>query len=279
MHGAPFGLLPPGVQGVAHAACRAPGWRSRRWWWCRRTPPRACRFRKSSALVVPPNGMSRCVWASMPPGITYMPVASMIFSADSGGMPLRTSLMRSSSIRTSAALVSVAVTTVPLRISVRWHASRSQDCTGRPVSTCSMVMQFSTGQTSQQRLQPTHSASSTWGMRSGGVGVPPAARSASSLAIGVTVRRARLAASSDSGRAVAIQVDALVRAVPAGDVAEVAADALIAIDAGDDLVIQVEVLPLGDLGDARGRGNRRVVRKPFSSIQLLRPSIMSSTMR
>ena len=29
--------------------CRAPGWRNRRWWWCRRTPRRACRFRNRRA--------------------------------------------------------------------------------------------------------------------------------------------------------------------------------------------------------------------------------------
>ena len=58
-------------------ACRAPGWRNRRWWWCRRTPPRACRFRNRPLEVVPPNGMSRCVCASMPPGSTYIPAASM----------------------------------------------------------------------------------------------------------------------------------------------------------------------------------------------------------
>ena len=36
---------------------------------------------KSSAEVVPPNGMSRCVCTSMPPGITSLPVASMMRSA------------------------------------------------------------------------------------------------------------------------------------------------------------------------------------------------------
>ena len=36
---------------------------------------------KSSAEVVPPNGMSRWVWTSMPPGSTYFPVASMVRSA------------------------------------------------------------------------------------------------------------------------------------------------------------------------------------------------------
>src|SRR6478736_5523851 len=44
-------------------------------------------------------------------------------------------------------------------------------------------------------------------------------------------------------------MDALVRAVPAGDVAKVAADALVAINLRDDLVVEVEVLPVGDLGN------------------------------
>ena len=41
-----------------------------------------------------------------------------------------------------------------------------------------------------------------------------------------------------------LQVDALVGAVLAGDIAEVAADALLVIDAGDALPVEVEVLPL-----------------------------------
>ena len=36
---------------------------------------------KSSAEVVPPNGMSMWVWTSMPPGRTYLPLASMTLSA------------------------------------------------------------------------------------------------------------------------------------------------------------------------------------------------------
>ena len=36
---------------------------------------------KSSAEVVPPNGMSRCVCTSMPPGITSLPEASTTVSA------------------------------------------------------------------------------------------------------------------------------------------------------------------------------------------------------
>ena len=36
---------------------------------------------KSSVDVVPPNGMSRWVWTSMPPGMTYWPDASIVRSA------------------------------------------------------------------------------------------------------------------------------------------------------------------------------------------------------
>ena len=42
----------------------------------------------------------------------------------------------------------------------------------------------------------------------------------------------------------AIEMNALVRAVPAGGVAELAADAVVFVDARDDLVVEVEVLPL-----------------------------------
>ncbi len=45
-----------------------------------------------------------------------------------------------------------------------------------------------------------------------------------------------------------VEVDALVRAVPASDVAKIAADAGLAIDACHDAIVQVEVLPLGDPG-------------------------------
>src|SRR5829696_8049288 len=36
---------------------------------------------KSSIVTVPPNGMSRCVCGSMQPGSTYLPVASITWSA------------------------------------------------------------------------------------------------------------------------------------------------------------------------------------------------------
>ena len=36
---------------------------------------------KSSADVVPPKGMSRCVCTSMPPGMTSIPEASITLSA------------------------------------------------------------------------------------------------------------------------------------------------------------------------------------------------------
>jgi hypothetical protein len=55
---------------------------------------------KSSAEVVPPNGMSRCVWTSIPPGMTYFPEASIVRSASiESDDPINETF--SSSIRTS----------------------------------------------------------------------------------------------------------------------------------------------------------------------------------
>jgi hypothetical protein len=62
-----------------------------------------------------------------------------------------------------------------------------------------MVMQSSTGHTSQHRLQPTHSCSSTRGIRAGGVLSGAAPFAPSSFGIGVTAIRARLAAVTLSG--------------------------------------------------------------------------------
>src|ERR1035438_2581338 len=46
-------------------------------------------------------------------------------------------------------------------------------------------------------------------------------------------------------------MDALMRAVPTGDVAQVAADAGIAIDARHNLEVEIQVLPLGDFGQGQ----------------------------
>src|SRR5438309_2623901 len=81
---------------------------------------------KSSAENVPPKGMSRWVCASMPPGITYRPDASITVSAPAS-RPRPTAATDSPSTSTSAATVSPAVTTVPPRISVLnavWLGSR-----------------------------------------------------------------------------------------------------------------------------------------------------------
>jgi len=78
---------------------------------------------KSSAENVPPNGMSRWVCTSMPPGMTYFPVASMERSASPANEPVCAGSSRattvSPSMSTSAADDPVAVTTVPPRIRVR----------------------------------------------------------------------------------------------------------------------------------------------------------------
>ncbi len=39
---------------------------------------------KVSEALVPPNGSSMCVWASMPPGMTYLPDASTTASTRTG---------------------------------------------------------------------------------------------------------------------------------------------------------------------------------------------------
>src|SRR2546428_2806100 len=73
---------------------------------------------KSSDDFDPPNGMSMCVCASIPPGRTYFPVASIVLSAAmSSDKPIVE--IFSSSTRTSPLYLSVAVTTVPFLISVR----------------------------------------------------------------------------------------------------------------------------------------------------------------
>src|SRR5688572_24031325 len=65
--------------------------------------------------------MSRCVCASMPPGRMYFPVASIVRSHGPGGAALgpKMAAILSSTIATSAAYVSTAVTTVPPLMSVR----------------------------------------------------------------------------------------------------------------------------------------------------------------
>ncbi len=48
------------------------------------TPPQAAAMvpvSKVSEANVPPKGSSMWVWTSMPPGITYLPVASIVVSA------------------------------------------------------------------------------------------------------------------------------------------------------------------------------------------------------
>src|SRR3954470_4283991 len=71
---------------------------------------------KSSDDVVPPNGISRCVWTSMPPGNRYFPVASIVRSAGIvSDVPMAE--IFSPSTNTSPLYLSVAVTIVPFLMS------------------------------------------------------------------------------------------------------------------------------------------------------------------
>ena len=63
---------------------------------------------------MPPNGIERCVWLSIAPGSTKQPVASITSASTPSNVP--TPATDSPSIRTSAATVSTAFTTVPPRI-------------------------------------------------------------------------------------------------------------------------------------------------------------------
>ena len=76
----------------------------------------------------------------------------------------------------------------------------------------------------------------------------------------------------------AIEMDALVRAIPAGNVAQVAADARLLVDVRHNLVIQIQVLPLGHLGN-REPAEILDRRESLRRIQFSSPSAMSSTMR
>src|SRR5947207_12432392 len=82
---------------------------------------------KVSAENVPPNGISMCVCTSIPPGSTYLPVASMTWSAataaaSSPASPVTalasTAAIFSPATSTSASSVPDAVTTVPPLIRV-----------------------------------------------------------------------------------------------------------------------------------------------------------------
>ena len=92
-----------------------------------------------------------------------------------------------------------------------------------------MVMQFSTGQTLTQRLQPTHSL-------------------VDHLEIALAVL----------GRG-----DRLVRGVLADDVAAAAVDAEVLVDARLGDVVEIEVLPVADIG--HGAADEIAERRSFSS--------------
>src|SRR6201995_4006397 len=97
-------------------------------------PPQAAAWvpvAKSSTENVPPNGISRWVCTSIPPGMTYRPAASRTRSAvparESVCAGSRSAAMVSPSTSTSAGKAPVAMTTVPPRIRVRTGPSLRLD--------------------------------------------------------------------------------------------------------------------------------------------------------
>ena len=88
-----------------------------------------------SEALVPPNGSSMCVWASMPPGMTSLPLASITVSTDaarswpSSWEPgASTAAIVSPSTSTSAVAVPVAFTTVPPVIKIVLMSDPSRWC-------------------------------------------------------------------------------------------------------------------------------------------------------
>ncbi len=86
-------------------------------------PPKAAArvpVSKVSLAKVPPNGSSMWVWTSIPPGMTYLPVASIVSSAVTPSRRFSPIwLIASPSTSTSAVYEPSAVTTVPFEIRVR----------------------------------------------------------------------------------------------------------------------------------------------------------------
>src|ERR1051326_2696678 len=223
-------------------------------------PPKAAArvpVSKSSADVVPPKGMSRCVCTSMPPGSTYMPAASTTV-APSVGMPGRTSLIFSPEIRMSAGVVEVAVTTAPLRMRVSGtgpHLPRFP----RPAR-LDLLHRDAVLYRAHQPAEITSHAFILVDSRNARC----RSRSIRKL-LRVEFRDRRghnsgaAAGLHGSRRRLSVEMNALVGAVPTRHIAQIAADAFIAIDARDDFVIQIQVLPIGDLGQ---RETSKVIHRP-----------------
>ena len=105
---------------------------------------------KVSEAFVPPNGSSIWVWASIPPGITYRPLASTTSStAASRSTPssdepgASTAAIVAPSTSTSAVAVPVALTTVPPLINIVVMPSLPAlvpDSRPEPVEGCSAVL-------------------------------------------------------------------------------------------------------------------------------------------
>src|SRR3984885_1200737 len=203
---------------------------------------------KSSLEVVPPKGMSKCVCASMPPGNSSMPVASSTWWPGSAEMPGRTSLIVPASTSTSAAMVLSADTTVPFLM--RIPIDQIFPSLARQVIFYALHRDAILHRTNQ-RAEITPYAfilihardsrrSALWRdaavqLGNGSDGDSRAARRLKSGWFGMGT----------------VHMNALMRAVPTGDVAQLAADALLLVNARHNLEIQVQMIPVGDLGRAQ----------------------------
>jgi len=85
--------------------------------------PAAVPVKKSSAVTVPMKGNCMCVWVSIPPGITYWPLASITVAPAGASSLSPTATILSPYTSTSALKARSALTTVPPRIIVVMNCS------------------------------------------------------------------------------------------------------------------------------------------------------------
>src|SRR5271170_4476347 len=216
--------------------------------------------------------MSRCVCTSMPPGMTSRPEASTTVWP----VALRlspTPAIFSPSIRTSVFFEPSALTTVPFLISVPilsgscwlnvWIAGGGAFCDEASVYAllprlgCQAGVDSlhgdAVGHRAHQRAQIATNALVFVDARNARKRREIRAGFACAVEIEFWDRRCADAATAFCGdhvgcagsvrrRQRAIEVDALVSAVPASGVAEFAADALVFVNAGNDFVVEVEIL-------------------------------------
>src|SRR5271166_1413235 len=183
----------------------------------------------------------------MPPGSSNMFAASTNWCAGSARMPGRTSLIVPPSINTSAANVLSADTTVPFLM--RSPINQIFPGLARQMIFHAFHRDAAIYRTNQRTQIAAHALVF---IHAGSARMLRRRRNAPIQLGNRRHRDAREAGCFNRGRGGmrGIQMNALMRPVPACDVAQLAANALFFVNARDDLEIQIQMIPISDLGRA-----------------------------